>query len=101
MTRRPHYEEDPTTFSADAYRVRGYHNGVAWWVWGWETVPTEDTEWDGIEARTGRVVAMMVGDDQRFTFDPADLTPLDRAEYCGGCGQVGCTAAGYDRTGEA
>ena len=96
-----HYEEDPETFSADAYRAAGRHNaGIAWRVRGWETVPDEDTEWTGLEARTGRVVATMVGDDARFLFAPEDLTPLDRADYCAGCGQVGCTADGYDRAGE-
>jgi len=98
--RRPHYEEDDATFTAEAYTVAGWGRGIAFSVLGWETEPTEDTEWDGIEERTGRVVCVMVGDDTRHTVDADDLTPLDRAAYCGECGQVGCTHDGYDRGGD-
>ena len=52
----------------------------------------DDTE------RTGRVVAIMVGDDRHFTFEPDELTPLAREAYCGSCGQVGCTHDGLDRS---
>src|SRR5262249_51371969 len=96
MTRRPHYEEDDATFSAPAYTVDGW-GGVAWYARGWETAPTEDTEWDGIEERTGKVVMTMVGDDRRFVVDLDDITPLEREAYCGECGQVGCTHDGVDR----
>lgn len=95
--RTPHYESDDEHFNADAYTVRGYR-GIAFHVLGWETKPTEDTEWDGIEERTGRVVAMMVGDDHRFAFEEEDITPLAREAYCGGCGQVGCCHDGLDRS---
>jgi len=88
--RRHNYEADDTTFPASAYDVAGYR-GVAWHVYGWELQPTEDTEWDGIEERTGRVVCVMVGDDRRFTFEPEELTPLRDDDYCGTCGQIGCT----------
>jgi len=91
--RRPNYEVDETTFPAEAYTVQGY-KGVAWRVYGWEIEPTEDTEWDGIEERTGRAVCVMVGDDRRFTFEPDDLTPLNGDDYCGSCGQVGCSHDG-------
>ncbi len=94
ISRRRHYEQDDETFSADAYRV----NGCAVRVYGWETEPDEDTEWSGCENRTGRVIVVMIGDDQRFTVDPDDLTPLDRADYCAECGQIGCECDGYDRT---
>jgi len=93
---RPSYEIDETTFPAEAYTVKG-SRGVAWRVYGWETEPTEDTEWDGIEARTGKVVCVMVGDDQRFAFDPEELTPLDDLAYCAECGQVGCQHDGRER----
>jgi hypothetical protein len=88
---KPNYEVDDKAFPADAYSVSRY-DGVAWHVYGWETEPTEDTEWSGYEERTGKVVCVMVGDDRRFTFDPDDLTPLDEDDYCRGCGQIGCTA---------
>lgn len=94
--RLPHFEEDDETFSADAYTVAG-HRGVAWRVYGWETEPDEDTHWSGCENRTGRVVCVMVGDDHRWTFDPDDVTPLAREDYCGECGQMGCTHDGYPR----
>ena len=91
-----HYETDDQTFSADAYTVSGYR-GIAWYVMGWETAPDEDTEWSGVEERTGQVVAVMVGDDRRFTFSPEDVTPVAREAYCGGCGQIGCGHDGLER----
>ena len=97
MTR---HVEDAPEFSADAYTVSGYR-GIAWHVLGWETEPDQDTEWTGIEERTGRVVAIMVGDDRRFTFGPEELAPIDREAYCGSCGQVGCGHDGLDRSESA
>lgn len=94
---RKHYEADYATFNAGAYKVKG-HGGVAWTVLGWETQPDEDTEWSGQEVRTGSVVAVMVGDDRRFTFDPDDLEPLKREDFCGECGQIGCAHDGLDRS---
>lgn len=98
--RRPNYEEDTAAFPAEAYTAAGWSAGIAWYVYGWELEPDEDTEWSGYEVRTGKVVAVMVGDDRRFLFEPADLTPLAREEYCGVCGQVGCSHDGLDRDGE-
>ena len=98
MRARPNYEADDAAFPADAYSVAGWGAGIAWRVYGWETEPTEDTEWDGIEERTGRVVVVMVGDDRRFSVDPDDLTPLGELDYCASCGQVGCTHDGRDRS---
>ncbi len=80
-----------------AYMVDGWGAGIAWSVLGWETKPDADTEWTGYEVRTGNVVAVMVGDDRHFSIEPDDLTPLLREDYCGECGQVGCTCDGYDR----
>jgi len=85
---RRNYEVDGR-FDAPAYRVKGYR-GIAWYVRGWETQPNEDTEWSGIEERTGKVVVTMVGDDRQFVFDPDEVAPLQREEYCGECGQIGC-----------
>ena len=98
--KRPNYEADDATFSADAYREKRGKYAVAWYILGWETEPDEDTEWSGIENRTGRVVAVMVGDDARHTFDVGDLEPLPREKYCGQCGQIGCTHDGLDRDEE-
>lgn len=61
-----------------------------------ETTPTCDTEWDGIERPTGRVLVVMVGDDVRTAVDPEDLTPIEDADYCSECGQIGCTADGRE-----
>jgi hypothetical protein len=91
--RRPNFEEDNEAFPTDAYSVAGYR-GIAWRIFGWETQPDEDTEWSGCENRTGKVVAVMVGDDRRFILDPEDLTPLADEDYCGTCGQIGCTHGG-------
>lgn len=92
----PHFEEDNERFPADAYRVAGF-GGVAFYVLGWETEPDEDTVWSGYEQRTGKVVCVMVGDDKRWSFDPEDVTALEREEYCGECGQIGCMHDGYPR----
>jgi hypothetical protein len=97
MRSRAHYEADDETFPAEAYRVRGWGAGIAFYVLGWETAPDEDTEWTGIEERTGQIVVVMVGDDAKHVVDVDDVTPLERGDYCGSCGQVGCTHDGYDR----
>lgn len=99
--RRPDYEVDETTFPAEAYKVAGY-DGVAWRVYGWEIErfwdESEDIPWDEPESRrTGRVVCVMVGDDQRFTFDPNELTPIPDLDYCAACGQIGCQHDGRER----
>jgi len=90
------YEVDDATFNADAYQVTGYRS-IAWYVRGWEIRPDEDTEWSGIEERTGNIIATMVGDDRQFVFGPDEITPLAREEYCGGCGQMGCGHDGVER----
>ncbi|HEY7195484.1 MAG TPA: hypothetical protein VH439_17205 [Gemmatimonadales bacterium] len=87
--RTRHYEPDPGTFYEDAYAVTGY-GGVAFHVLGWETEPDEDTEWSGLESRTGQVLAVMIGDDYRHRVDVDDLTPLPASAYCRDCGQIGC-----------
>ena len=94
---KPNYEEDPKEFDADAYTVDGWGAGIAWYVLGWETEPDADIEWSGYEVRTGRVLAVMVGDDERHSLDREDVTPIARESYCGFCGQVGCTHDGLDR----
>ena len=97
MNARAHYDSDDDHFSADAYTVRGYR-GIAFHVLGWETEPDEDTEWSGYENRTGSIVVVMVGDDHRYIVDEEDVTPIDRSDYCGSCGQIGCSHDGLDRS---
>jgi len=72
-----------------AFTVDGY-KGVAWYVWGWEIEPDQDTEWSGLYNHTGNVVATMVGDDRHFVFDIGEIHKLDESEYCHSCGQTGC-----------
>jgi len=84
------YEIDNDTFSSDAYSIPKFWDGIAWYVLGWETEPDENTEWSGYEVRTGNVVCIMVGDDRRFSIEKEDLVPIEREEYCGCCGQIGC-----------
>ncbi len=93
---KKHYEPDNQAFPADAYCVDSYR-GVAWYVLGWETEPDEETEWSGFEKRTGKVVAVMVGDDRHFRFEPEEMIPLEREAYCGVCGQIGCAHDGVER----
>ncbi len=101
MRTRANYETDTAAFPADAYTVRGWGQGIAFYVRGWETEPDEDTEWSGYENRTGRVIVTMIGDDAKHIVDVDDLTPLDRKAYCGECGQIGCTCDGLDRSEDA
>lgn len=97
MRHRIHFETDTPDPYPDAVRIAG-HPGVAWNVLGWESEPDDDTEWSGCENRTGRLVCVMIGDDHRWLFDPEDVQALNRAEYCGECGQIGCGHDGLDRT---
>ena len=46
--------------------------------------------------RTGRLACHMVGDDATHYFDPDDLVPIARKDYCGECGQIGCGCDAYD-----
>lgn len=92
---RTNFDEDTEAFPAEHYTVRGF-SGVACFVLGWETKPDEDTEWSGYEARTGRVLVVMVGDDTRHSVDPEDCTPLAPDAFCRDCGQVGCTSNTYE-----
>ena len=92
--------ETAEDYDADAYTIDGWAAGIAWTILGWETQPDEDTHWSGYEARTGKLVARMIGDDKHFAFDPDDVTALDREAYCGECGQIGCAHDGLDRNPE-
>jgi hypothetical protein len=85
-------------------KVRGY-GGVAWHTIEDEWEPEEYVDIlvdeDGHEyavvgettnPNEGMVCAMMVGDDQIFYFDPADVTEinLEEDDFCIECGQIGC-----------
>lgn len=89
MRGRYHYDTDRPDPYPDAVSVDGWR-GIAFHVLGWQTEPDEDTEWTGMEVRTGRLVVVMVGDDQMHLADPDEITPLRSDEYCHSCGQIGC-----------
>jgi hypothetical protein len=93
---KTNYEIDRGTFSAEAYKVEDYPH-IAFRVRGWEVRPDGDTEWDGIEKRTGRVIVVMIGDDRKFAVDPADVEPIPDLDYCNECGQMGCAHDGRER----
>lgn len=46
---------------------------------------------------TEEVIAVMVGDDRDWRFPVTDVTELARQDFCGECGQIGCTHDGLDR----
>lgn len=83
------FEADPETFTSNAYKIKSYP-GIAWYVLGWELVYNEDPEWSGEKERSGKIVAVMVGDDRKFIFEPTDIKVLNEDEYCHSCGQIGC-----------
>jgi hypothetical protein len=70
----------------DVVRVDG-HGGVAFRINDFEY---EYSEFEGMDVYTGRVLAVMVGDDHVWRVDADDCTPLGEHEYCHDCGQTGC-----------
>jgi hypothetical protein len=84
---------DNATIDLDErYSVEGY-GGIAWGLLGYEMIRDEDYEWSGVEYEDrDRVQAVMVGDDQVFTFEVSELTVLQEGDYCPECGQIGCNA---------
>jgi hypothetical protein len=55
------------------------------WAWPEEPDTFESEVW---------VEAVMIGDDVVHHVERTSLTVIDDDAYCGGCGQVGCTADG-------
>jgi hypothetical protein len=84
-----------------------HHDGVGFRIIGEQTETRVDEWWEVddegepikvgevYDAPTGLLVCVMVGDDYRWYFDPADLIPLDGEHYCH-CGQTGCAWNTYD-----
>jgi hypothetical protein len=48
--------------------------------------------------RTGRLLAVMIGDDKLHSVDECDLTEIGELDYCHVCGQIGCAHDGLDRS---
>lgn len=68
---------------------------------GPEMVNDEDTVWTGYKVPTGRVAVRMLGDDHIIYAEPEELSTLDRDDFCGACGQIGCPHDGRQRGGDA
>jgi len=90
LTFRNRKYEDAPEYDDKRFALTGDRYGIAWRIFGWEIEPNEDTDWTGDYDRTGRVLAVMVGDDAPHYFDPSDLTEIDPESYCPVCGQIGC-----------
>lgn len=58
---------------------------------------TGEGEWVEQDESCGRVIVTMVGDDGKHEIDIEDLKKIDDLDYCGVCGQIGCTHDGRDR----
>ena len=86
---RYNYEKAEPDPWPDAVKIKD-QPPIAWYVLGWQTEPDADTEWSGVENRTGMLVCVMVGDDAHHLMDPEDVKNLPREDYCGVCGQIGC-----------
>jgi hypothetical protein len=109
--------ENGVNFDA-TYTVAGMR-GVAFWLHGWDTEMTQESwELDCVSEDpdhehddscwlynepelvpvTGRVRAVMVGDDREHIVDTDDLTEIGSDGYCAGCGQTGCHADRRDES---
>lgn len=90
------YEHNGRLYYNDEGRYqRPGWQGIAWILVGPVMVDDEDTEWTGLQRRTGEHIIRMVGDDRDFIIDDtelSDLVLLDDEDYCPSCGQIGCKA---------
>ena len=83
--------ETAQTLDFDSYYMVDGYRGIAFYLVGFAT------EADGGEEDEGWVRAVMVGDDRTHLVEVDSLTRIDREEFCGQCGQVGCGHDGLDR----
>ena len=107
---------DGFDFDARYRTVRG--PAVAWVALGWEPLyqawtcivvdpetgrEHEEETGDGetVPDIGGRIGVVMVGDDHIEYVDRDELKRIERRDYCGSCGQIGCTHDGLDRTEDA
>lgn len=86
-----------STLEAGAYIRHSSYPGVALVVEGLQMVDDEDTVWTGYQVPTGLVAVRMVGDDHMIHAEPEELSTLDRDDYCGACGQIGCPHDGRQK----
>lgn len=74
----------------DAVKVLGYE-GIAFRVDGFPEWKGPDYDWTGLVwTHPHRRLVHMVGDDREYDVHIDELTSLDEAEFCSGCGQIGC-----------
>lgn len=79
------------------FAVAGY-GGIAFYSLGYAFLDSPDYEWTGVrEVDHENVRMVMVGDDREHIIPVEDLTPLEDEDYCGQCGQIGCTHDGRER----
>lgn len=81
-----HFEPQPWEHD-DPFLPRGAHitvegSGAAWWVLG---------------TRDDRVLTRMVGDDRDQDVDREDVRLIEREDFCGQCGAIGCGHDGVER----
>lgn len=51
-----------------------------------ETIYSDEPEYE----RTGNLIIVMVGDDQKHSVDPSDVSLIPDDSFCRECGQIGC-----------
>jgi hypothetical protein len=87
------YDDEPERVTTDPSLPRGTtvkvdgRSGVAWHVLYVERRPNGDES----------VHCQMIGDDRSEPFNRDDLTVIEREDFCGQCGQLGCEHDGLDR----
>jgi hypothetical protein len=89
-------------------RLDGQHrSGAVYKVAGWPQVAcrlvgemvevADDGDGGEVYDPSGLFGVVMVGDDFVHLVEPDRLVPVEREEYCGECGQLGCAHDGLDR----
>jgi hypothetical protein len=76
----------------DHVRVKGFPGVACWYIGPAErrVLDPWDPYQDTYEVDHSTAVVMMVGDDKEREVAADDLELIDRDEFCGECGQIGC-----------
>lgn len=69
--------------------------GIAMWFLNYDVMHFHSAECEyegcyGGVTDTDTAVVQMVGDDRKITVGADTLSAIDREDFCGGCGQMGC-----------
>lgn len=84
------------TIMPDIYVQVDYYPGVAMCVLGPSVIecysydPVDQEYYEDYVPQPGFWDCVMVGDDDVIQIEECYIKPLDRDEFCGSCGQVGC-----------